>query len=89
MSVRFFDFYGKPARVTVDNRDGPEVCEIFDPEQGAFVRRDELTLDVIDSHGSHLIAREQFEMLLAKVKGKPKQARRWSMLFPVSAYGTK
>lgn len=70
MSVRFFDFYGKPARVTVDNRDRPKVCEIFDPKQGVFVRRDELTLDVIDSNGSHLIAREQFETLLAKVQGK-------------------
>ena len=69
MPVRYFDFYGNPARVTVDDHDRPELCEIYDPEQRTFVRRDELTLDVIDSSGSHLITGEQFEALLEKAQG--------------------
>lgn len=69
MPVRYFDFYGKPARVTVDDHDRPELCEIYDPERGTFVRRDELTLDVIDSSGSHLITHEQFEALVDEAHG--------------------
>lgn len=70
MPVRYFDFYGKPARVTVDDEDAPELCEVYDREQGVLVRRDDLTLDVIDSYGSDLISREAFDELMAKVQNK-------------------
>jgi len=70
VAYRYFDFYGKPARVTVDDEDIPELCEVYDPEQRALVRRNDLELDVIDSYGSNPITREKFEALLAKVRSK-------------------
>ena len=70
MKTLYYDFGGMPARIILDADDTPDICEIFDPKAGAFVVRNELTLDVYDSYGSDLIGKEAFDALLEKVTAK-------------------
>lgn len=60
-------FFWQPREVVVDDDDVPERCEVYDPEQGTFVARDDLTVDVISAHGSRLISEDEFQALLARV----------------------
>lgn len=73
MPMRYFDYYGRPARVSVDENDVPVSCEVYDAAEGEFAVREDLTLDVTASAGSHLITEEQFGALLAK-QGREKRA---------------
>lgn len=67
MPNRYFDFFGTSACVIVDEDDVPKRCEVYDREQGAFISRDDLTVDVIGAHGSRLISEDEFQALLARV----------------------
>ncbi len=73
MPMRYFDYYGRPARVSVDENDVPVRCEVYDAAEGALVPREDLTLDVTASAGSHLITEDQFDALLAR-QGREKRA---------------
>lgn len=68
MKTVYFDFYGKPAKILLDEGETPDVCEVYNPETGDFEKRDDLTLDVMDSHGSNLINEADFLVLLEKVQ---------------------
>ena len=75
MPVAYFDFHGKPAKLILDEDELPESCEIYDPAAGAFVLRDDLTLDVMNGYGSCLISEDAFQDLLNKVCHESGQAR--------------
>lgn len=68
VTIRYYDFYGRPARITPGDADTPDICEVYDPARKHFVRRDDLTLDVYNSYGSLLIDQEDFMRLLDKAK---------------------
>ena len=70
MKALYYDFGGTPARIILDDHDTPETCECYNPMTAEFVERNELTLDVYDSHGSHLISKERFEALIETVRAK-------------------
>jgi hypothetical protein len=68
MPYRYFDYAGRPARITVDDHDTPESCEVYDTRQRKLVRDDTLTLDVINAYDSRMISAEDFAALLAKAQ---------------------
>ena len=68
MKYAHFDYAGRPARITLDDHDIPESCEVYDPHQRTLVRDDTLTLDVRDAYDSRLISPEEFATLLAKLQ---------------------
>lgn len=67
MPIRYFDFGGRLAHVTVDENDVPMHCEVYEPDEGRFVQRDDLTLDMIDGHHAHLTGKAEYSALLARV----------------------
>ncbi|MES1990612.1 MAG: hypothetical protein V4441_06650 [Pseudomonadota bacterium] len=68
MKYAHFDYAGRPARITLDDHDIPESCEVYDPRVGRLVRDDTLSLDVMDAYESRIISAEEFAVLLAKAQ---------------------
>lgn len=75
MKIQHYDFYGRPAKVTLDEDDIPDTCEVFDAESDKFVTRDDLLLDVTDSSGSYWLSEDAFHALLERVRKRAASAK--------------
>lgn len=63
----YYDYVGRPARITLVENDIPDICEVYDSKQRKMVRDDSVMLDVIEHHGSVFISAEEFEALLKRM----------------------
>lgn len=73
MRFAYFDYFGRPAPLEVDDDDIPQRCEIYDEEKSDLVQNDRLTLDVWATSGSSLISEAAYDELLAKCRKKAMQ----------------
>jgi hypothetical protein len=82
MPFRYFDYFGRPARMTVDGEDIPELCEVWDPEQKKFVRDNRAETDLFFGVAGAMISEAEFNALVqerlaaraeppVRVHGKP------------------
>lgn len=67
----YYDYVGRPARITLVENDIPDACEIYDRQQNKMVRDDTIMLDVLEYYGSQLISAAEFEALLKKIQHLP------------------
>jgi hypothetical protein len=70
MQLAYFDFFGTPAKLFLDEDGLPERCEMYDSTTDSFVLRDDLTVDVWSASSSNLIYEQEFERLLARTRAK-------------------
>ena len=68
MPFRYFNYFGRPARMTVDDEDRPELCEVWDPEQKKLIRDNHVETDLFFGvGGAPMISEEEFTALLKRV----------------------
>jgi hypothetical protein len=68
MSFRYFDYFGRPARMTVDDKDIPQLCEVWDPKQKKLIENSVAETDLFFGvDGTQIISEEEFEVLLKRV----------------------
>jgi hypothetical protein len=71
MPFRYFNYFGRPARMTVDEEDIPELCEVWDPAQRKLVADSAAETDCFFGvTGAPMISEEEFTALLAKEAGQ-------------------
>jgi hypothetical protein len=68
MQLAYFDFFGTPAKLFLDEDGQPDRCELYDSASDSFFLRDDLTVDVMSANGSNLISEQDFEQLLARAR---------------------
>ena len=67
MAFRYFDYFGRPARMTVDDKDIPELCEVWDPAQKKLVADSAVETDCFFGvTGAPMISEEEFKALVKK-----------------------
>ena len=68
MPFRYFDYFRRPARMTVDDCDIPELTEVWDPKQSKLVENAVAETDLFfGANGTQIISEEEFEALLKRV----------------------
>src|ERR1700741_3852936 len=68
MPFRYFNYLGRPARMTVDDKDTPELCEVWDPEQKKLVADSAAETDLFFGvPRAPMISEAEFEELLKRV----------------------
>ena len=68
MPFRYFNYFGRPARLTVDDEDIPELCEVWDPEQKKLIRDNQAETELFfGAAGAPMISEEEFTALLKRV----------------------
>ena len=83
MPFRYFNYFGRPARMTVDDKDIPELCEVWDPERKKLVVDSAVETDLFFGvAGAPMISEAEFDALIqerlaalaeppVRVHGKP------------------
>ena len=65
MTVRYFNYGGRPVRMTLDDRDIPERTEVWDPAQKRLVENLDIETDIFfDGRRARAISEAEFEALL-------------------------
>ena len=64
MPFRYFNYFGRPARMTVDDEDIPELCEVWDPEQKKLVRDNHAETDLFFGDTGAMISEAEFNALV-------------------------
>jgi len=65
MTVRYFDYGGRPVRMTLDARDIPERTEIWDSARKQLVENLDIETDIfLDGRRARSISEAEFEALL-------------------------
>ena len=67
MPYWYFNYSGRPARMTVDDKDIPELCEVWDPEQKKLVRDNHAETDLFFGVAGAMISEEEFTALLKRI----------------------
>ena len=69
MPTRYYDYHGRPVRMTVDDKDIPELTEAWDSEQKKLVENNWIETDIFNgAPGARLISEEEFEALLKRLR---------------------
>jgi hypothetical protein len=69
MPTRYYDYHGRPVRMTVDAKDIPELTEAWDAEQKKLVENNWIETDIFNgAPGARLISEEEFEALLKRLR---------------------
>jgi hypothetical protein len=67
MPFRHFNYFGRPARMTVDDEDIPQLCEVWDTKQKKLVVNNWVETDIYFDGRAEMISEEEFEALLKRV----------------------
>jgi hypothetical protein len=71
MPFWYFNYFGRPARMTVDHEDIPELCEVWDPAQKKLIADSVVEVDLFFGVAvTPMISEEEFTALLVKVAGR-------------------
>ena len=62
----YYDYVGRPARISLVENDIPDACEIYDKKLKKLVRDDSIMLDVMEAYESRMISAAEFEDLLKR-----------------------
>jgi len=69
MSVRYFNYGGRPVRMTLDDSDIPERTEVWDPAQKRLVENLDIETDIFfDGRRARAIPEAEFEALLKRLR---------------------
>jgi hypothetical protein len=64
MPYRYFNYFGRPARLTVDDKDNPELCEVWDAKQKKLVVNNWVETDIYFDGRAEMISEEEFDALV-------------------------
>ena len=64
MPFRYFNYFGRPARLTVDDKDIPELCEVWDAEQKKLVVNNWIETDIYFDGQAEMISEGEFNALV-------------------------
>ena len=64
MPFRYFNYFGRPARLTVDDKDIPELCEVWDTKQKKLVVNNWVETDIFFDGRAEMISEEEFDALV-------------------------
>jgi hypothetical protein len=70
MTFRYFDYQGRPVRMTLDDKELPARTEVWDGARKALVENTEIEADIFfDGREARTISEAEFEALLARLRG--------------------
>lgn len=65
MTVRYFDYGGRPVRMTLDDREIPELTEVWDPAHKRLAENLDIETDIFfDGRHAKAITQAEFEALV-------------------------
>ena len=65
MKVRYFNYRGRPVRMTLDDRDIPELTEVWDPVRKRLAENLDIETEIFfDGRHAKAISQAEFEALL-------------------------
>ena len=71
MALKYYKFINSLVKISFDQNEDPDFCEIYDPREHKFVRRNEILDDVLNHFETEEISQHEFSKKLSVLERQP------------------